>query len=220
MAACRIGARQTIVPVSFLSCPSPAINSLRAVDTNRFGRLLDVWSYVGSRPFPEIEQHRRNRKRPIENAVVDLKDDRCQWIKRCSSLGVVYIRRLCKIIRRYGSAQVEVSAMLVWRIFWEGIPADLRSSIGVEELQPDRLEEPLCCNLDCLFGDFAHIKDLFGPETWKWIFDDVLQRTFSECVAHVRMCVDKNRKVIPSMKGVNLVAYTISQRDNKSYIFW
>jgi hypothetical protein len=85
------------------------------------------------------------------------------------------------MMKRYGTKHEQIAAMLAWRIFWEGIPV-LQSSLGPNELKLDRLEEALSRNLDRLVGDFIHIRDLFGPETWKWIFDDILQRTFSESV--------------------------------------
>ncbi len=123
------------------------------------------------------------------------------------------------MMTRYGTGHEEIAAMLAWRIFWEGIPV-LQSSSGPNELKLDRLEEALSRNLDRLLGDFAPIRDLFPPETWKWIFDDILQRTFSESAEYVRMRLYEGKRVIPSITGSKLVAYTITQRDNKNYIFW
>jgi len=212
-------ARQTIVPINLLSNQSPGNESSPTVATNRFRRILDVWSYVGSSPFPECAQDSKAGKRRIDFSVVDLKAERCDWPNHWGCLGFVYIRRLCAIMKRYGTGHEEIAAMLAWRIFWEGIPV-LQSSLGMNEVKADRLEEPLCRNLDRLLGDFVHVRDLFGPETWKWIFDDILQRTFSESVEYVRMRLYEGKRVIPSITGSKLVAYTISQRDNKNYIFW
>ncbi len=66
-------AGQTIVPLSLRSCPFQGDNSSPVVDTERFRRLLHVWSYVGSLPLPEVDKAAKEVKPRIDFTVVNSK---------------------------------------------------------------------------------------------------------------------------------------------------